>query len=288
MNELIGEHKVIASLVLIAVAIAFRWLAIRYLKQRPIDEDQLPKRWINRVKNATDLFIVLGLIIIWLFELQYLALSIAAFAVALVIATREYIQCILGSLYQSGTKMFVIGDWIKVGSHCGEVVRNDWLTTVLLEIDLDSGSYSYSGKTLIIPNNLFIGSTVINLNFMRRYVNHTFSIVRDADPVNVFEIKAFILDKATEYCTPFSDVAQRYSTLIENRLGVTIGGPEASVRVTTTSLGKNQFEMTIFCPTHEAVAIEQRLVEDFMVYWYDQVKTIEHKKQATEMPTTIE
>jgi small-conductance mechanosensitive channel len=285
MNELVGEHKVIASLVLLAVAMLVRWLVIRYLKQRPIDEDQLPKRWINRVKNATNLFIFIGLIVIWLFELRYFALSIAAFAVSLVIATREYIQCLLGSLYQTSTKMFDIGDWINVGGHCGEVVSSDWLSTTLMEVDIDSNSYSYSGKTLIIPNNKFVTTTVTNLNFMRRYINHTFSIIRDAEPVNVVQAKSVLLDKAQHYCQPFSEVAQRYSTLIENRLGVTIGGPDASVRLSTTRLGKNVFEITIFCPTHEAVTIEQQLVEDFMTFWYGQLEKFPQQKAARDNET---
>jgi small-conductance mechanosensitive channel len=280
MNEIIGDHKVIASLILLIVAMLLRWLVIRYLKQRPTDEEQLPKRWINRVKNATNFFIFVGLIVIWLFELRYFALSIAAFAVSLVIATREYIQCLLGSLYQTSTKLFVIGDWIKVGSHCGEVVSSDWLSTTLMEVDIDSNSYSYSGKTLVIPNNQFVTTAVTNLNFMRRYINHTFSIIRDAEPVNVVQAKSLLMDKAAQYCQPFSDVAQRYSSLIESRLGVTIGGPAASVRLSTTSLGKNVFEITIFCPTQEAVTIEQQLVEDFMTFWYGQL--VKFPKQKAE------
>ncbi|MFT5164129.1 MAG: small-conductance mechanosensitive channel [Alteromonadaceae bacterium] len=280
MNDLISENKVIASILLIMITMLVRWLVIRQLKRRPKDEDQIPKRWISRVKNATVLLITVGLVVIWLFELRYFALSIAAFAVALVIAIREYIQSVLGSMYQSATKMFVIGDWIEIGIYCGEVVSNDWLTTTLLEVDMESASYCYTGKTLIIPNNLFVSNTVTNLNFMRRYINHTFCIVRDADQVNVVSAKSLILEKAVEYCMPFSDVAQRYSSMIESRLDVTIGGPEPSVRIGTNSLGKNQFEVTIFCPTHEEVTIEQRLIEDFMLFWYAQVDEHSAKKAA--------
>lgn len=243
--------------------------------KRPEDEEFQIRRWISRIKNTANLFIFIGLIMIWLFELRYLALSIAAFSVALVIATREYIQSILASFYQSSAKLFTIGDWIKVGNHCGEVVRSDWLSTALLEIDLDSNSYSYTGKTLILPNYTFATTIVINLNFMRRYVHHTFAIVREPLPINLCDLKPMLLEKAAQYCEDFGAVAERYNTLIEKRLGVTIGNARPSVRITTTNLGKTQFDITVFCPTEEAVVIEQRLIEDFMALWYQAVKAHE-------------
>lgn len=152
MNELIIENKLIASFLLIVIAIIIRWLAVRHLQQLPSDESDLPRRWMNGTRNAVTTLVVIGLIVIWLSELRFVALSIATFTVALIIATREFIQCFLGALYQASTRAFSIGDWIKVGSNYGEVVSSDWLTTELLEIDMESMSYGYTGKTLVIPN----------------------------------------------------------------------------------------------------------------------------------------
>ncbi len=210
----------------------------------------------------------MGLMVIWLTELRSAALSIAAFVVALVIATREFIQCFLGSLYVTAARPFSVGDWVQVGPHYGEVAHSDWFSTVLLEIDMESMSYAYTGKTLTIPNNQFVAGNIHYLNYMRRYVAHSFSIVRDAEGVDLFAAKALILNKAQEYCASFVEVAKRYSELIEKRLGVNIVDPKASVRITTTNLGKNQLAVTIFCPTKEAVDIEQKLIRDFMTFWY--------------------
>lgn len=278
MNELILGNKLIASFLMISIALAIRWLVIRHLLKLPKDEKELPRRWINSIKNAANFLIAIGLITIWLSELRFVALSIATFVVALVIATREFIQCLLGSVYQASTRMFAIGDWIKVGGHYGEVVNSDWLSTTLLEIDMESKSYGYTGKTLLIPNNQFVASSVQNLNFMRRYVSHNFSIIRDAEPINVFHFREVILQKVREYCLPFEDVAARYNVLIEKRLGISLAGPEASVRITTTNLGKNDFNITLFCPTNEAVGIEQRLTEDFMNLWYEELDGLEQEK----------
>ena len=283
MNELITENKLIASFLLIAVAVAIRWLAVRHIQKLPTGEDDLPRRWMNGARNAVTTLVVLGLIIIWLSELRFLALSIATFTVALIIATREFIQCFLGALYQASIRAFSIGDWIKIGNNYGEVVSSDWLTTKLLEIDMESMSYAYTGKTLVIPNNQFITHPIQNLNFMRRYVAHSFIIVRDAELINVFQIKELILEKARHYSEPYSEVAQRHNEMLEKRLGIKLPGPDSSVRVTTTHLGKNQFTITVFCPTEEAVKIEQKLMEDFMTFWYTEVERLNIEKEEKKL-----
>lgn len=279
MTEIMTENKLLASLLLIVIAAVIRWLAVRYIRRMPSGDNDLPKRWMNATRNTVTTFIVIGLIIIWLSELRFVALSIATFAVALVIAAREFIQCFLGALYQASSRAFSIGDWIKVGNNYGEVVSSDWLTTKLLEIDMELLSYGYTGKTLVIPNNLFVANPIQNLNFMRRYVSHSFTIVRDAEPIDVFQAKKMILNMARSYSEPHKEVAQRYNDMLEKRLGVQLPGPESSVRITTTNLGKNQFTVTVFCPTEEAVKIEQKLTEDFMKFWYTEVERLQLDKE---------
>ncbi len=95
-----------------------------------------------------------------------------------------------------------------------------------------------------------------------------FLLVREPEAVDVCAARSFILEKANQYCQPFQEVAARYNVLIEKRLGVHISGPEGTVRVTTNDLGKNVFTITLFCPTGEALDIEQKLTGDFMSWWY--------------------
>lgn len=272
MNELLTEHKLLISLILILVMLAARWLAIRQLKKHRFDESKEVNRWINSIKNTVNFLIVVGLVIIWLSELRFVALSIATFIVALVIATREFIQCFTGSLYQASARTYSVGDWVQIGPNSGEVIRSDWLSTVLLEVDLETMSYGYTGKTLVIPNSFLLTNTVKNLNFMRRYVAHSFTLTRDCEVVNLITAKDFIFEKAKSYCQPFEDVARRYNSHIEKRLGATISGPKPDIRFSTTVFGKNSITITIFCPTDEAIAIEQKLTEDLMNFWYSALK----------------
>ena len=277
MNEFITENKLLASLLLVVIAMVIRWLALRYIQKIPSDKGDLPKRWMNVIRNAMTTLIVIGLIIIWLSELRFVALSIATFTVALIIATREVIQCFLGTLYQASTRIFSIGEWIKVGDHCGEVISSDWLTTKLLEVDIESAKYDYTGKTITIPNNQFVTCPVYNFNFMRLYVLHSFTITREAEPIDVFQVKALILEKAKNYCASFEETARQHSHLVEKRFGIRLSDPKVNVKVTTSNLGKDQFIISIFCPTKEAANLEQKLTEDFMGFWHAALDRISDK-----------
>ncbi|WP_086480446.1 mechanosensitive ion channel domain-containing protein [Oceanospirillum sanctuarii] len=275
MKDIVNDNQWIISIAFVFACLVLRWLSVRFVKRVVKDEENLHRRWTNTITNITSLVIIIGLVIIWLSELRFVALSIAAFAVALVVATREQIQCFLGAIYIASSRAFSIGDWIKVGDHYGEVVRSDWLTTTLLEVDVEGMSYSYTGRSLVIPNYKFSTGVIQNLNFMRRYVAHSFNIVREADAISVRDARLYLEDLVREYCSPFKEVADRYSTLIEKRLGIALSVSDLKVRVATNDTARNVFIVTIFCPTQEATRIEEEITEDFLDYWYSVTHKLE-------------
>lgn len=262
----------------VEIVLTIAWIFLSYIIRRytkrvirinqKIEHDKKRQR-INAVDNIFNLLLVVGLVLIWSSELQNIAISIAAFMVALVIATKEFIACIVGAFYRASTRPYQVGDWIRIANYEGEVTDSDWLSTTLFEVDLKGGSYTYTGRTTVVPNSVLLLHTVQNLNYMRRYVTHTFSISRSVDDVNLFTIKEQILEKIREYSEHFHEVAIRYNSLIEKRLDIKISGPEPRVRITTTVEGFNVFTVSLFCPTEEAVEIEQKVTEDFMRFWFE-------------------
>jgi small-conductance mechanosensitive channel len=224
---------------------------------------------INIVNNAFTLFLLIAFFNIWSVEIQKFAISIAAFIVAIVIATREFIQCFIGFLYIISSRPFRIGDWIQVEDYYGEVHSIDWAKLTLLEVNIDA--YEYTGKTLYLSNSRLITTSIKNLNFLKRYAMHHFTITRDGS-VNPFDFLDELYEKANEYCEDFNDVAIRYNQLIENRLDVNIAGPEPHIQIATSEIGDTQVLFTIFCPTERAMEIEQRLTGDFMRLWFSYSK----------------
>tara|TARA_B110001469_G_scaffold127512_1_gene148726 strand:+ start:13961 stop:14827 length:867 start_codon:yes stop_codon:yes gene_type:complete len=271
--ELILNNKLLITIVFISVFFISKYLIVKLINIKS-KNDRRTK--INLVKNTFTILMIITLFNIWSEEIQKFAFSIAAFTVAIVLATREFIQCFIGFLYIISSRPFRIGDWVQVGNCYGEVHSTDWAKLTLLEVDKDS--YQYTGKTLYLPNSQLITSVIKNLNFLKRYAMHHFTIVRD-DSVNPFDFIDTLYSKARLYCADFNDVAIRYNQIIESRLEINIAGPEPHIQVATSELGDTQVFFTIFCPTEIALEIEQKLTSDFMNLWF------EHKLSKNKLTT---
>jgi small-conductance mechanosensitive channel len=245
--------------------ITFKYSLVSFIRTRAKKQRQDKRYLISNIKNLLNFILIVLLLSFWINEIQNFALSIAAFAVAIVLATREFIQCIIGFFYLMSTRPFRIGDWIQVDGFAGEVSATDWIKTTMLEVDLHR--YEYTGKTLYIPNNKLITSAIKNLNFLRRYVTHQFTITRDED-VNPYLIIDKLREATIAQCADFYEVASRYNQIIERRLDVKIAGPEPLIEVSTSSIGHTEIRCTIFCPTDRALEIEQKIMQDFMALWF--------------------
>ena len=265
--QLFINNKLVITSVFIIIIFLIKYSIVKVIKRKS-KNNKRPQ--INMVNNIFTILIIITLFNIWSEEIQKFAFSIAAFIVAIVLATREFIQCFIGFIYLLSSRPFSIGDWVQVGNHYGEVHSTDWAKLTLLEVDKDD--YQYTGKTLYLPNSQLITSVIKNLNFLKRYAMHHFTIVRD-NSVNPFEFIDELYERAHLYCDNFKDVAIRYNQLIENRLDISIAGPDPHIQIATSELGDTQVFFTIFCPTEKAMEIEQKLTSDFMKLWFE-CKTI--------------
>jgi small-conductance mechanosensitive channel len=261
--ELLLNNKLLITMLFIFIFFIIKHIIVEIIKNKS-DEGKRTK--INLVNNLFTILMIIAIFNLWSEEIQKFAFSIAAFIVAIVLATREFIQCFIGFVYLLSSRPFRIGDWVQIGNYCGEVHSTDWAKLTLLEVDKDD--YQYTGKTLYLPNSQLITSVIKNLNFLKRYAMHHFTIVRD-DSVNPFEFLDKLNEKAHLYCDDFNDVAIRYNQLIETRLDINISGPEPHIQVATSDLGDTQVFFTIFCPTEKAMEIEQKLTSDFMELWFE-------------------
>ncbi|WP_143871214.1 mechanosensitive ion channel family protein [Catenovulum sediminis] len=278
----ISQSKLLLSAAVLSALLIARAILIKSVQRKYRNDIERKRRWSSGLKNLLNFITLLTLAAVWFDEIQSFAISIAAFVVAIVLATREYIQCILASLYQTGARQYRIGDWVEVNGCAGEVAYTDWITTTLYELNLKSSAYQYSGKTLVIPNNQFITHSFVNLNYMRRYVNHGFLLIQP-EPTDPIEVRAFLLSKLTELCLPFKDTAERYRNMIERKLDIVIPGAKVKVNLATTELGHAQYSVQYFCPTEKAQIIEQKVTQAFFQF------TQQQKQSATkDSPSPVE
>lgn len=262
----INEFKLLASLMLLAVVLMVKQALVSVLRRR-YRRGANKRVVVNSFKNIVNLLLLVFLISLWSSELQSLAFSIAAFMVAIVLATREFIQCFLGYLYAISARPFRVGDWVQLNHVSGEVVELDWAKVTVLEID--EQSMDYTGRHLYIPNSLIVTKTVINLNFLKRYAIHQFKVTLEPHS-NPYEILPQLLDRARHYCDDFRDVAERYKGLIERQLDTEFIEIEPDISVETNQFGKYEICVSLFCPAEQKHSIQQKITADIFLHWFDQ------------------
>jgi len=254
------DNQFIQSCVLVAGLLSLRIVLISLIKRKKAILTEANRRWITSVKNLSWFMIVFGLLIIWWSELSEFAISIAAVTLALVIATKELILCFSGAMLRAGSGAFAIGDWIEVGSHQGEVIDYSLFSTTLQELDAAPNSYSFTGRTIVIPNSLFLSESIKNLNFFKRYVFHRFDITVEPH-LNIADLSQWIINEVDILSTDFIDIARRYNAFIENRTGIDIAGPEPRVEVSTNEYAKCIITVIIFCPTEKAAELQYHITQ---------------------------
>jgi len=269
------EHPVLLSLAILFSAYLLKFVISKLVRKVRKRRGRDSKHVSQSIRHVINLISIILLLFIWSSEIQNFALSIAAFAVAIVLAMREFIQSIIGFLYLVSTRPFRVGDWIQLDNDYGEVAEIDWVKTTLLEIDMKT--YQTTRRTISVPNSKLVISTIKNLNYIKRYVTHQFTIVR-CENYNGFPLYEAFLERATVYCEEFYEVATRYNSIIERKLDAHISGPEPEVRFSTTDIGDFKVHVTLFCPTEKALELEHKLTCDFLRMW-DELKIATDKSK---------
>lgn len=257
-----------STVLLLAILLFSRALVVRLLQRDAETLSENRRRWISVVQNTTFALIALGVVFIWLPELSTFALSLTAFAVALVFATKEFLMCLVGTIYRASARPFGVGDWIEVGTFRGEVVSEGILTTRLQELDCGARCYQYSGRLVSLPNSALLSNAVVNESYRKRFVHHSFSIT--LEPVHdIRRIKKVILDIADRQSRAFDDLAERYWRMVRQKLQTELPGREPKVSIETTPLAKVVLKVTVFCPTELASALEDTITESVLAMVYD-------------------
>lgn len=270
IDYLLSNQLLLSGILLVAV-ILVRQVVISLIRGDVNFLSLEQRKWISLTKNGTFAFAVVFLFVLWRDEISEFALSLTAIAVAIVVASKEIILCFTGSIQRASTRSFRIGDWIEVGPTCGEVIEHNLMATVLQEIDLHHGRYHYTGKTATIPNSLFFTTPVKNLNFMKRYVYHSFNItVKEFH--NLYPLLPQMLAKIDDHCEDFIDIAKRYNVVIERHAGVDLPGADPHIDISTTATGEQLIHFMLFCPTERASELEQLIREDFMALYHNYFK----------------
>ncbi|MFG0274430.1 MAG: mechanosensitive ion channel domain-containing protein [Phycisphaerales bacterium] len=253
-----GRHLV-ASALLILLIIVGRWLALRHVTRSTDHSENLRRRWIVQIRNAAVLIALLGLLIIWAQELRTVALSAIAVAAAIVIATKELIMCLSGTILEGSANTFQIGDRIEVDGLRGDVFDQTLLTTTILEIGPGQQTHQFTGRKVVIPNSVFLAKPVFNETATDEYVLHIFAVpVKTEDDWRSAEAR--LLEAAKRECAPYLDDARRHMEHIGKEQGIRSLSVEPRVTIQLPEPGRINLIVRIPTPARHRGRVEQSIL----------------------------
>lgn len=257
-DSLIG--LVISSSILIAGVLLLRALTARFIKQK-VASYELRRRWLVQTRNGLLLLMALGLIFIWGQELRTLALSVVAIAVAFVVATKELIMCVMGSILKTGAGSFTVGDRIQVKDFRGDVIDQNLLATTILEVGPGKLTHQRTGRLIVLPNAMFVAEPVINESYTNDYILHVFIVPFKREDDWQSAQKAF-LQAANRHCLPYMNEVRNYMKQISLHRGVEV--PSVEPRVTLQVPEADEIHLVIRIPAraHQRVQVEQAILNE--------------------------
>ncbi len=262
--QFLSASAIGSSLFLIAVVLFIRRILIRYVRKDAEILAKEQRRWIIRIKNTSVTLIVIGLVLIWAPQLHTFALSIAAFAVALVVATKEMIMCLTGGIMRATSQPFKVGEWVTVDGVTGEVIDFDAFAFQLQEVDMEGKTYQFTGRTITVPNSKLFTSNVENANFFKAYIFEDVRVAvqfTDIDAAEAFDLFKEICEK---HFDPQRKEALSFHRKIRRRAGVDVGSPEPVYDLTTSELGHYQLHCRLFVQTSTATNMGSDITREFL------------------------
>lgn len=199
----LGLSVVIVLAGMVAVKIVNRFFQVR--QQADQTNRHSYRAWTVACRNLVAAIVFMLLLGIWVSELKSVALSLAAFAAALLLVGKELVMCFLGAFMRMISRPFQLGDLVEIGPYAGEVIDMDVLTTTLVEV---APTRQYTGFNVQVPNSMLLTTAVRNHSQTGRY---TLDMVRipllgEADPD---EVEKRLLEIARQACEPFLEEAGR-------------------------------------------------------------------------------
>ncbi|MDP1756607.1 MAG: mechanosensitive ion channel [Pseudohongiella sp.] len=253
-----------SSVILIVTVLALRALLGRFIR-RSVASTELRRKWMVQSRNGLLLLLMLGLVLIWGEELRTLALSIVAIAVAFVVATKELILCVIGTLLKTVSNSFNLGDRIQVKDFRGDVIDQNLLATTIMEVGPGRITHQRTGRTMVIPNAMFVSEPVINESFTHDYVFHVFTIPfrRDED---WHEAQKAFLESAKRHCAPYLEEVRKYMNRISIKRGLEVPSVDPRVTIQVPTAGEVHLIVRVPAKSGERGFIEQAILTDVFLH----------------------
>ena len=253
----------IQSLVLLGVVLALRAILVRTISKSQSLSIESRRRWAASFRNTLAVVFVVGLFFIWAHELNALAVSLVAIAVAIVLATKELILCMSGAVLRIRANAYSLGDRIEIGRLRGNVIDQTLLATTLLEIGPGQMSHQYTGRVVIFPNSMLLNTPLINETYMKDYIVHVVTIPLTTEDDWQTAEKA-LLAAAKAECDAFIQDAQRHMERLERKSWLDAPSVQPRVTIHLPEPGSINLLLRFPTPARYTSRVEQAILRRFL------------------------
>ena len=249
--------RIVSSLVVILTAMAFSHLNMRYYTSpaRANSSRSHSRQQLVLVKNIIILSAVIMIVIIWATKIAGVAISLSAFAVAVVLSTKELIMCITGYMMFVMSRPFNVGDHIELSSVQGLVVDVGLLNLTLSETN---GSHQITGKTIVLPNSVLLTAVVSNHVGLGPFVVGS---VRLAVPYTIdrTEFNAVAISAALRLCEPWALDSLRHFQRLGSKALLDAPSDKVEVFWEPGDIKQHWVEIRFFVPATKQELIAQQI-----------------------------
>ena len=264
LNMLIAEHgaDILVTGAAIVVIQIVRGLLTRYVRSLTGLRQDARRALIVRLRGISIVLTMMVILAIWSSEVRTLTISILALGTISVLAFKELLQCLLGSMVRSGSSSFKVGDRISVDGIRGEVIDISWMHTTVLATG--SHLHAITGERVTIPNSVFLTKPIHNYSLGNGYGIQSLDFpVKLSYPIE--SIKSALVAQATELCSDYIDDVRASVQATYEQKGLTPLAPEPRVRVTIDSADAATITLRMALPQDRKSGIEQALVTTYML-----------------------
>lgn len=224
---------------------------------------EVKRRWLGNVRNIALVVLLLGIVIIWGNHIETFAVSLVAVAAAFVLATREMLLCILGSIFRTSTDMCRIGDRIEINGIKGRIIDMNLFSTILVESTRSCGTKNTVGRIVTIPNSMFFSQAMYNETRLGKFVILTVHIKLERDD-DWRMAENILLEVSNKIIGEYADKLERNSRNIAHAYALEMPLEHAQVRLMVDDINYITLHLQLPAPLGKTHQIEQRILREYL------------------------
>ena len=256
-------RDVLITFVFIFTLILTRAMVRKAILQRHSLEPETKRRWLGSLRNTALIILAFGIIMIWGHEIESFAVSLVAVAAAFVLATREMLLCILGSVYRTTNDLCRIGDWIEINGIKGQVIDMTLFSINLVESSQSNSDKSTVGRAITIPNSMVFSQAVFNETRLGNFATQTVHIKLERDD-NWQLAEQILLDAGNAIISEYAEKMARNAHKMTNNFALEPPLQHAQVRVLMDDINHLSLHLQLPVPLGKSAKIEQRVLREFL------------------------